>query len=90
MDSSATTTPASRTSQWIIVGFLLTNAILLIYGLLRPDSLDFSIIFLIPPTMAVLGTFMAQGKVTKRAGVVAIAAVICGLIVVLLITELTG
>jgi hypothetical protein len=42
----------SKTSQRTVAGVALTNAILLVYGLFRPDSLDFSVPFLIAPSLA--------------------------------------
>jgi hypothetical protein len=40
----------------VAVGVALANAILLVYGLFRPDSLTFSIAFLVAPSIALLWT----------------------------------
>jgi hypothetical protein len=61
------------------------NALLLIYGGLRPESLEFSIPFLIAPS---LGGLAATGTVEKRLVAWLVAGVIVGLVVVLLLTEL--
>ncbi|MGD2042002.1 MAG: hypothetical protein PVJ28_00010 [Acidimicrobiia bacterium] len=50
----------SKISQWTVVGVVSTNAILLVYGLFRPNSLDFSIPFLIAPSLALLGTVVVR------------------------------
>ncbi len=80
----------SKTSQRTVVGTVLTNAILLVYGLFRPDSLDFSIPFLIAPSLALLGTVVARDRATRRMVLLSVWGIVAGLIVVILVIELTG
>lgn len=80
----------SKTSQRTVVGVALTNAILLVYGLFRPDSLDFSIPFLIAPSLALLGILVARERAAKLAVLLTVVGVVAGLIVVILINELTN
>lgn len=80
----------SRASQMTVGGVALTNAILLIYGLMRPDSLEFSIPFLIAPSLAILGTVVARERSTRRMVVLSVWGIVAGLIVVILINELTA
>lgn len=56
----------SKTSQRTVAGVTLTDAILLVYGLFRLDSLDFSVPFLIAPSLALLGTVVARERAAKR------------------------
>lgn len=80
----------SKTSQRTVVGVALTNAILLVYGLFRPDSLDFSIPFLIAPSLALLGILVARERAAKLVVLLTVMGVVAGLIVVILINELTN
>ncbi|MGD2059365.1 MAG: hypothetical protein PVF87_00730 [Acidimicrobiia bacterium] len=80
----------SRTSQRTVAGVAVTNAILLVYGLFRPDSLDFSVPFLIAPSLALLGTVVARESAAKRIVLLSVWAIVAGLIAVILINELTG
>jgi hypothetical protein len=80
----------SKTSQRTVAGVALTNAILLVYGLFRPDSLDFSVPFLIAPSLALLGTVVARERAAKRIVLLSVWAIVAGLIAVILINELTG
>ena len=80
----------SKTSQRTVVGVALTNAILLVYGLFRPDSLDFSIPFLIAPSLALLGVLVARERAAKLVVLLTVMGVVAGLIVVILINELTN
>ena len=80
----------SKTSQRTVVGVALTNAILLVYGLFRPDSLDFSIPFVIAPSLALLGTVVARERAAKRIVLLSVWGIVAGLIVVILINELAG
>ncbi|MGD2042012.1 MAG: hypothetical protein PVJ28_00060 [Acidimicrobiia bacterium] len=80
----------SKTSQRTVVGVALTNAILLVYGLFRPDSLDFSIPFLIAPSLALLGILVARERAAKLVVLLTVVGVVAGLIVVILINELTN
>jgi hypothetical protein len=50
------TDPSRNRGARTAVGVALANAILLAYGLFRPDSLMFSVAFLIAPSMALLWT----------------------------------
>jgi hypothetical protein len=79
----------SGSSRWTLIGFALTNLILLAYGLFRPESLDFSIPFLIAPSLAILGVILARDRAAKRAVIVTISGVIAGLVAVILVIELT-
>jgi hypothetical protein len=78
----------SRTSRRTVVGVTLSSAILLVYGLVRPDSLDFSIPFLIAPSLAILGTVVARERAAKRLVLLSVWGIVAGLIVVILINEL--
>jgi hypothetical protein len=80
----------SKTSQRTVGGVALTNAILLVYGLFRPDSLDFSIPFLIAPSLALLGILVARERAAKLVVLLTVMGVVAGLIVVILINELTN
>ena len=80
----------SKASQRTVVGVALTNAIVLVYGLFRPDSLDFSIPFLIAPSLALLGTVLARERAAKRVVLLSVWGIVAGLIVVILINELAG
>ncbi len=79
-----------KTSQRTVAGVVLANVILLFYGLFRPDSLDFSIPFLIAPSLAVLGTVVARDRAAGRMVLFSVWGVVAGLIVVILINELTN
>ncbi len=80
----------SKTSQRTVLGVALANAILLVYGLFRPDSLEFSVPFLIAPSLALLGTLVARERAAKRIVLLSVWAIVAGLIVVILINELTA
>lgn len=80
----------SKTSQRTVVGVALSNAILPVYGLFRPDSLDFSIPFLIAPSLALLGTVVARDRAARRIVLLSVWGIVAGLIVVILINRLTG
>lgn len=71
----------------IVFGTTLSNAILLIYGLFRPESLEFSIPFLIAPSLALLGTAVARDPSARRPVLSVIWGVVLGLIIVILINE---
>jgi hypothetical protein len=47
-------------------GVVLANAILLVYGLFRPNSLEFSIPFLIAPSLALLWSVCHRGTERGR------------------------
>ena len=50
----------------IALGVAFTNAVLLVYGLIRPDSLEFSLAFLIAPSLALLWTVVHSSEETER------------------------
>lgn len=62
-----TTTPTR-----VALGLGLSTAILLVYGLFRPDSLEFSIAFLIAPSIALLWSVSYDAPAPERR--IAIAA----------------
>jgi hypothetical protein len=62
MRGEATRTEAGRTA----VGVAAANAIVLLYGVFRSDSLSFSLPFLIAPSLALLWTRMAQAAPADR------------------------
>ena len=63
---------------------------MLVYGLFRPESLDFSIPFLIAPSLALMGVVVTREKRAGRLVVIAVLAIVAGLITVILFNELTG
>jgi hypothetical protein len=71
-----------------LVGVAVTNALLLVYGLIRPDSLEFSIPFLIAPSLMVT-SLVAVDRATKRLVVSITAAFVVGTAIVLLVNGLT-
>jgi hypothetical protein len=50
----------------VAIGVALANAIVLAYGLFRPDSLSFSIPFLVAPSLAVLWSASPHGAPAER------------------------
>ena len=84
------TEPPSESSKRTVGGVVLANVVLLVYGLFRPDSLDFSIPFLMAPSLALIGVFVTREKGAGRLVVFAVLAIIAGLIAVILFNELTG
>jgi hypothetical protein len=76
-------------SQRTVLGVVLGNAVLLVYALYRPDSLDFSIPFLIAPSLALIGVMAARDRRVSRSVVLAVAGIVVALIAVILINELT-
>ncbi|MDH4279915.1 MAG: hypothetical protein OEZ14_04500 [Acidimicrobiia bacterium] len=50
----------------IALGLALANAILLVYGLIRPDSLEFALAFLIAPSLALLWTVLHNSEEAER------------------------
>jgi hypothetical protein len=79
---------APTTSRLTVAGVLLANAMLLVYALFRPESLDFSIPFLMAPSLALLGVFASRNREAGRSVVLAVLAIIVGLIAVILFNEL--
>ena len=80
----------SISSKRAVVGVVLGNVILLVYGLFRPDSLDFSIPFLMAPSLALMGVFVTRDPAARRSVVFAVLGVVIGLIAVILFNELTN
>jgi len=54
------------TTGRVAIGVGLSTAILLVYGLYRPDSLEFSIAFLIAPSIAVLWSVSHDAPAPER------------------------
>jgi hypothetical protein len=69
-------------------GVAVADALLLLYGLLRPESLGFSIPFLIAPSIAVLAGVVAGDRTKKRLVLWVASGVVVGLIIVLLLNDL--
>ena len=83
-------TSVSPTSKRTVAGVVLGNVVLLVYALFRPDSLDFSIPFLIAPSLALLGVSVTRDRSAGRLVVFAVLAIVVGLIAVILFNELTA
>jgi hypothetical protein len=84
------TDAAASPSRLTVGGVVLANAVLLVYALFRPESLDFSIPFLMAPSLALLGVFASRNREVGRSVVFAVLAIIVGLIVVILFNELSA
>jgi len=80
------TTPQSRRTK-AATGVAAAGALLLLYGLFRPDSLTFSIPFLIAPSLAMLWTAQRAPTPHQRR---AALAVTCGLGVAAIAVLLIG
>jgi hypothetical protein len=77
-------TAASRTAT----GVAIADAILLAYGLARPDSLDFSIPFLIAPSLALLWTAIRSPSPSDRRTALTVTwSVVVGVAIVVLINS---
>jgi hypothetical protein len=59
---------AKRTADGIrlALGVALANTILLVYGLVRPDSVEFSLAFVIAPLLALLWTVVSKPIPAER------------------------
>ena len=79
-------TPWRRT----VAGFVLANVVLLVYALFRPESLSFSIPFLMAPSLALMGVLASRDKEAGRSVVFSVLAIVVGLIAVILFNELTN
>lgn len=90
MDDRGVNEVISASSRRTVAGFVLGNVVLLVYALFRPESLNFSIPFLMAPSLALMGVFAARERSSGRLVVFAVLAVIAGLIAVILFNELTG
>ena len=56
----------------LALGVGLSTAILLVYGLFRPDSVEFSIAFLIAPSLALLWSVSHDAPAPERRRAVAV------------------
>lgn len=54
------TTERTENGTRLVLGVAITNTILLVYGLFRPDSVEFSLAFLIAPSLALLWTVVSR------------------------------
>jgi hypothetical protein len=90
MDDRLVPDAPSSSSKRTVAGVVLGNVVLLVYGLFRPESLDFSIPFLIAPSLALMGVVVTREKRAGRLVVIAVLAIVAGLITVILFNELTG
>jgi hypothetical protein len=50
----------------LALGVAIANTIVLVYGLVRPDSVEFSLAFLVAPLLALLWTAMSSRVATER------------------------
>lgn len=78
----------STSSRYTVGGVVLANVVLLVYALFRPESLDFSIPFLMAPSLALMGVFAARNREDGRSVVFAVVGIVVGLIAVILFNEL--
>lgn len=60
------TTKRMADGSRLAVGVAIANTILLVYGLLRPDSVEFSLAFLIAPSLALLWTVGSRSDPAER------------------------
>jgi hypothetical protein len=78
----------SPSSRLTVGGVVAANSVLLLYALFRPESLDFSVPFLMAPSLALMGVFGVRKQDAGRSVVLAVLAIIVGLIAVILFNEL--
>lgn len=52
----------------LVLGVAIANTILLVYGLFRPDSVEFLLAFLIAPSLALLWTVVSGPDPSERRG----------------------
>lgn len=50
----------------LALGVAIANTILLVYGLVRPDSVEFSLAFLVAPSLALLWTVVSRPVPAER------------------------
>jgi hypothetical protein len=81
--------PDTHAMRRAVRGVVLGNIILLVYALFRPDSLDFSIPFLMAPSLALTGVFVARDSEAGRTVLRAVLGIVVGLIAVILFSEIT-
>ena len=60
------TTKRTPDGTRLAVGVAIANTILLLYGLFRPDSVEFSLAFLIAPLLALLWTVVSRPIPAER------------------------
>ena len=63
------TTKRTSDRTRIVLGVAITNTILLVYALFRPDSVEFSLAFLIAPSLALLWTVAPSPIPSERRAV---------------------
>jgi hypothetical protein len=60
------TTKRTADGTRLALGVGIANTILLVYGLFRPDSVEFSLAFLIAPSLALLWTVVSSPIPAER------------------------
>ncbi len=60
------TTRRTANGTRLALGVAIANTILLVYGLFRPDSVEFSLAFLIAPSLALLWTVVSGSDPAER------------------------
>jgi hypothetical protein len=60
------TTTRTADGARLALGVAIANTILLVYGLVRPGSVEFSLAFLIAPSLAVLWTVVSGRDPAER------------------------
>jgi hypothetical protein len=60
------TTKRTADGRRLALGVAITNTVLLVYGLFRPDSVEFSLAFLIAPSLALLWTVGSGSDPAER------------------------
>jgi hypothetical protein len=50
----------------LVLGVAIANTLLLVYGLFRPESVEFSLAFLVAPSLALLWTVVSGGERADR------------------------
>lgn len=80
--------PASPAATRTVLGVAIGDAILLGYGLIRPESLSFSIPFLIAPSGALLAAVVVRDRSARRSVLMVVSGIVVGLVLVILVNEL--
>ena len=60
------TTERTADGARLALGVAIANTILLVYGLFRPESVEFSLAFLIAPSLALLWTVVPRTSNAER------------------------
>ena len=60
------TTKRTANGRRLALGVAITSTILLVYGLFRPDSVEFSLAFLIAPSLALVWTVGSGSDPAER------------------------